>query len=432
MIGPEDLTIPSGSCVTVEAGSVINVRSRNKMIVQDAGSLYFNGEAEKPITIIGATGDSTKQQWNQLFVSSRAKSTLSHVIVQYDTDQNGIEFLTPASPYIAAASSTEKFTADLEETSYLKRASFLPPSTRLDYIKSWFQQASPYRFSFINDLMPFELYFGNDVFTFADWEVASMRVNEKRLQAGLMNYWDFVNGNFAADLLEAAHLLAGNQSSLDLRIQRLIDFLVLGQNWRQKHGCFKWYDLLNPFKDDEEEFFQTLEQMTTTFWLAHNSSIIYWDKKARDLGIWQKETRFEQQFINSVIIRVHFAADLPFTIPGFGNNIPPIGFLGISINHGPLRYPKMYPAPKPERDVNYGSLSLASYLKFVFEFLLKGQTNPIYTWWLPTQADKKLYRLLNEKGISLDSPPEDWDREFIQPSQKTLEEIQKYYLASSG
>ncbi len=101
----------------------------------------------------------------------------------------------------------------------------------------------------------------------------------------------------------------------------------------------------------------------------------------------------------------------------------------MSIYRGPLRYPSEYPAPEPDRDVDYGSLSVASYLKFLFASLIKGQTNPIYTWWLPTQADQQLYRLLDEKGLSLDSPPEDWDREFIQPSQKTLEEIQNYYLS---
>lgn len=122
------------------------------------------------------------------------------------------------------------------------------------------------------------------------------------------------------------------------------------------------------------------------------------------------------------------AADLPFTIPGYGNNIPPIGFLGISINWGPLRYPQQYPAPEPERDVNKGKLTMAEYIKFIFESLIKGQANPIYTWWLPTQVDKQLYHLLEERGLALDSPPEDWDREFIQPSQKTLKEIQQFYL----
>lgn len=429
LLGPEDLMIPAGCCVTVEAGAVINVRGPNKITVKDEGALYLTGEENNPITIIGATGDASQHQWDQLVLSPLAETGTLHTIIQYDNDDNGMDFLTPVAPLIAAASSVEEFRETKAEAAYINRANMIPPASRLAYLKTWFQQVSPYRFSFLGDLLPFELYFGIDVTTFADWEMDSTRVNEKRMEAGQINYWDFVNGNFATDLMEAAHLFANKQSSPELRIQRLIDFLSLGQGWRQKHGYFKWYDLLNPFNNEEEEFYQTFEQMASTFWLAHNTSIIYWDKIARDLGLWQKENEFEQQFINSVIIRVHFAADLPITIPGYGNNIPPIGFLGITINVGPFRYPKQYPAPEPEQDVNCGSLSTASYLKFLFETLIKGQTNPVYTWWLPTQADKQLYRMMNEKGVSFDSPPEDWDREFIQPSQKTLEEIQQFYLS---
>ncbi|KQL46848.1 hypothetical protein AN963_18305 [Brevibacillus choshinensis] len=428
LIGPRDLIIPAGSSVTVEAGATLNVRGPNKIVVQDSGALYLCGESTNHITIIGAIGDPTKHQWNQLFKSPQAETLTQHLVIQYDNDENGIDFLSFPTPFVATASTFEEFTATIEEASHYRRAAIIPPAARLEYIKTWFKQASPYHFSFLEELIPFELYFGNDVTSFADWEMDSLRVSSERFDAGHINYWDFVNGNFTSDLVEAAQLFTNKQSSSEPRIQRMIDFLNIGQNWRQTHGYFKWYDLLNPFNKEGEEFERTFEQMAPTFWLAHNTSIIYWDKKARELGLWEKENVLEQQFINSVIIRVHFAADLPFTIPGYGNNIPPVGFVGISINHGPLSYPKQYPIPAPEHDVNFGTLSIASYLKFFFDTLFNRRTNSIYTWWIPTQADQQLYQLLKEKGISVDSPPEDWDREFIQPSQKTLEEIQHFYL----
>ncbi|QRG70851.1 hypothetical protein JNE38_30210 [Brevibacillus choshinensis] len=431
LLGPKDLIIPAGCSITAEAGATINVRGSNKILVQDAGALYLMGESDNHITIIGAIGDPSRHTWNQLVISPQAMTENRHVVIQYDNDENGVDFLTFPAPFAATASTFEEFTATIEEASHYKRAGMIPPAARLDYIKSWFKQASPYHFSFLEELIPFELYFGNDVTSFADWEMDSLRVSSERYLAGHINYWDFVNGNFTSDLVEAAQLFANKQSSSEPRIQRMIDFLTIGQNWRQTHGYFKWYDLINPFNKNGEEFEKTFEQMAPIFWLAHNTSIIYWDKKARELGLWEKENALEQQFINSVIIRVHFAADLPFTIPGYGNNIPPVGFVSLSINHGPLCYPKQYPIPEPEHEVNYGTLSIASYLKFFFDTLFSRKTNSIYTWWIPTQADQQLYQLLGEKGISVDSPPEDWDREFIQPSQKTLEEIQQFYLTIS-
>jgi len=430
LLGPQDVVIPADCCLTVEAGATVNLRGQNRMVVEDDGALYLCGEATRPITLIGATGDPARHQWNQLYAASQAKTVFLHLIVQYDNDENGAEF--PTSPPAAAAASLQEFTAGIDEAALCKRAGLIPPAARLAYIKAWFQQASPYHFSFLQDLLPFELYFGNDVTTFADWEMGSNRVSARRFEAGHTNYWDFVNGNFTSDLVEAAQLFAGKQSSPELRIQRMIDFLAIGQSWRQTHGYFKWYDLLNPFNEEGEELEKTFEQMAPVFWLAHNTSIVYWDKLAREIGLWEKEDKLEKQFINSVIIRVHFAADLPFVIPGYGNNIPPVGFVGISINHGPLRYPRQYPIPEPEHDVNYGRMSMASYLQFFFDTLLGSRTNPIYTWWIPSQADQQLFAVLKEKGISIDSPPEDWDREFIQPSQKTLEEIQQYYLAHAG
>ncbi|MED2255077.1 hypothetical protein ABEO98_25050 [Brevibacillus parabrevis] len=428
MIGPTDVTIPAGVCVSFEAGASINVRCQHKIIVEDYGSIAFNGQKDTPVIIIGAIDNGTAHHWGQLVLSSQAKSSFTHILVQYDNDEDGVDFLASSSPFVARSTSIEQFQADIAKTSYLERAIVVPPSSRLAFIKTWFQQSSPYRFHLLGDLLPFELYFGIDVTTFAHWETETKRVNEHRSQAGDVNYWDFVNGNFTADLLEATHLFSNNQQSSEPRIQRLIDFLLLAQSWRQKHGYFKWYDLIDPFSEHDQEFFKTFEEMSSSFWLAHNTSIIYWDTIARDLGIWQKEDFFEQQFINSVIVRLHFAADLPFSLTGYGNNIPPVGFLGISIHYGPFRYPEQYPAPGPEFDVNYGQLSTAEYLKFMLESLLKGQTNPVYTWWIPTQADRDLFHILNEKGISLESPPEDWDREFIQPAQKTLDEIRAHYL----
>lgn len=429
LLGPDDVVILPGQSLTVEAGATINVRGSSRIVVQDSGALYLCGEATNPITIIGAIGDPAKHTWNQLSASPQAVTVLSHLIVQYDNDENGAEFLTTPTPFLALASSLREFTATTEEATLCKRASIVPPAARLAYIKSWFKQASPYHFSFFGELLPIELYFGNDVTTFADWEIESLRVSHERFEQGHTNYWDFVNGNFTTDLVEAAHLFANKESSPEPRIQRMIDFLTICQNWRQTHGCFKWYDLINPFHKAGDEFEKTFEELAPVFWRAHNTSIVYWDKLARELGIWKRENLLEQQFINSVIIRVHFAGDLPFAIPGYGNNIPPIGFVGISINHGPLSYPKVYPIPAPEHDVNYGTLSVANYLKFFFDTLLNKKTNSIYTWWIPSQADQELYALLQEKGISVDSPPEDWDREFIQPSQKTLEEIHHYYLS---
>ncbi|QHZ58326.1 hypothetical protein M655_023265 [Brevibacillus sp. NSP2.1] len=428
LIGPEDTTILAGVRVSFEAGTSINVRCQHKLIVEDSGSIAFNGEADNPVVIIGAIDNGSSHRWSQLVLSPSAQTSFTHILVQYDNDEDGVDFLASSSPFADGATSLEQFQADIAKTSYLERAVVVPPSSRLAFIKTWFQQSSPYRFSLFGDLLPFELYFGIDVATFAHWEAETKRIDEQRSQAGDVNYWDFVNGNFTADLLEATHLFANNQQSPELRIQRLIDFLLLAQSWRKKHGYFKWYDLIDPFNEHDDEFFKTFEEMSSAFWLAHNTSIIYWDTIARDLGIWQKESFFERQFINSVIVRLHFAADLPFSLTGYGNNIPPVGFLGISIHYGPLRYPEQYPAPGPEFDVNYGPLSIAEYLKFILESLVKGQTNPVYTWWIPTQADKDLFQILDEKGISLESPPEDWDREFVQPAQKTLEEIRAHYL----
>ncbi|EJL26875.1 hypothetical protein [Brevibacillus sp. BC25] len=427
MIGPEDVILAAGTSISFEAGTSINVRCQNKIVVQNGASISFRGESDKPIVVIGAIDDATAHRWNQLVLSPLAEATFQHIIVQYDNDEDGVDFLTSAAPFVAIASSVEEFESTVAKTNYVERAAVVSPSSRLDFIKSWFQQSSPYRFHIFGDLLP-ELYFGIDVTTFARWETDTKRINEERVEAGEINYWDFVNGNFTADLIEATYLFANNESSPELRIQRLIDFLIIAQKWRRKHGCFSLFDMLDPFHDYDEEFYKTFEQMSSSFWLAHNTSIIHWDTLSRELGIWQKESFFERQFINSVMIRLHFAADLPFSLPGYGNNIPPVGFLGISIHFGPFRYPEDYPAPEPEFDVNYGELSTATYVKFMFESFLNGKTNPVYTWWIPTQADKELFRTLQEKGISLDSPPEDWDREFVQPARKTLEEIRAFYL----
>ncbi|MED1945236.1 MULTISPECIES: hypothetical protein [Brevibacillus] len=427
MIGPEDVIIAAGTSISFEAGTSINVRCQNKIVVQNGASISFRGEPDKPVVVIGAIDDTTAHRWNQLVLSPLAEATFQHIIVQYDNDEDGVDFLTSAAPFVAIASSVEEFESTIAKANYVERAAVVSPSSRLDFIKTWFQQSSPYCFHIFGDLLP-ELYFGIDVTTFARWETDTKRINEERVEAGEINYWDFVNGNFTADLIEATLLFANNESSPELRIQRLIDFLIIAQKWRRKHGCFSLFDMLDPFHDHDEEFYKTFEQMSSAFWLAHNTSIIHWDTLSRELGIWQKESFFERQFINSVMIRLHFAADLPFSLPGYGNNIPPVGFLGISIHFGPFRYPEDYPAPGPEFDVNYGELSTATYVKFMFESLLNGKTNPVYTWWIPTQADKELFRTLQEKGISLDSPPEDWDREFVQPARKTLEEIRAYYL----
>lgn len=427
MIGPEDVIVAAGTSICFEEGASINVRCQNKLIVQAGASIAFHGEQDKPVVIIGAISDATEHRWSQLVLSPAAKASFRHMIVQYDNDADGVDFLKSSAPFIAIASSVEEFEAVVAKTNYVERAAVVPPSTRLSFIKNWFQESSPYRFSLLGDLLP-ELYFGIDVATFAHWETDTMRINEERVRSGEINYWDFVNGNFTADLIEATHLFSNKESSSELRIQRLIDFLLLAQKWRQKHGYFSLFDIVNPFHEHDEEFYKTFEEMSSSFWLAHNTSIVHWDTLSREIGIWQQESFFEQQFINSVIIRLHFAADLPFTLPGYGNNIPPVGFLGISIHYGPFRYPEDYPAPEPAFDVNNGELSTATYVKFMIESLIDGKTNPVYTWWIPTQADKELFRIMQDKGISLDSPPEDWDREFVQPSRKTLEEIRAYYL----
>lgn len=420
MVGPDTLIVASGAVLNVEAGAIINFRHGQLIEVQQEGALHLNGEKDNPVFIIGVSGGSPQSHWHELVVHDQAMIVQQFVTVQYDS-YSVLSNLRPLSAALDAIA---------EPTN-------IPPSERPNLIKQWYLEASPYVFHVIGGLgidlgEPFktvQLYLGIDVEIFTKWEVESGRISDARFQKGEINYWEYVNANFTADLVEAARLSKDNQTSEQYRIQRLIDFLNKGKEWRQRNGYFKASQFLNPFEEKKvADFYQLFLDMSYLFWLSHNTSVVYWDKRARELGTYAKENKIEAAFIDGVIIRVDFTAELPVVIPGYENNVPPIGLIGIFLHNGPFKYPMEYPAPMPCVEVNYGNQTTAALLKHYFERLLHGGMSAVYTWWLPTLADADLQKQLLEKGVRMDSPLEDWERELIQPAKKTVEEIQQKYL----
>ncbi|WP_429843311.1 hypothetical protein [Brevibacillus sp. FIR094] len=103
MIGPEDVIIAAGTSISFEAGTSINVRCQNKIFVQNGASVSFRGESDKPVVVIGAIDDTTAHRWNQLVLSPLAEATFQHIIVQYDNDEDGVDFLISAAPFVAIA-----------------------------------------------------------------------------------------------------------------------------------------------------------------------------------------------------------------------------------------------------------------------------------------------------------------------------------------
>ncbi|RNB92450.1 hypothetical protein EDM56_01750 [Brevibacillus fluminis] len=420
MLGPEPLVLAPGAVLEVEQGVVLNFRHGQSLHVHQGGTLNLNGRREAPILIMGVKGGSAQHAWQELVIDERACVNHQFVVVHYDSYS--------ALPDYAPLSSA---LADIEEPTTI------PPSARPALIKQWYLEASPYIVAVVdgftgNPLHPLEmteLYLGIDVEIFTQWEVESGRLSDARFSQGQVNYWEYVNGNFTADLMEAARLSAANQSSEEYRIQRLVDYLNKGKAWREQNGYFRLQEFINPFDEKSfSSFYAIFLEMSYQFWLSHNTSVVYWDKKARELGIYSQEDKVERAFIDGVIIRVDFTAELPIVIPGYENNVPPVGLIGLFLKHGPFRYPAHYPAPAPHDDLDYGNKTTAAMFSYYIELLVDGKTSAVYTWWLPTPADSDLKEQLQAHGIRLDSSLEEWEREIVQPAALSVEEIQRKYL----
>ncbi|MGZ6525360.1 MAG: hypothetical protein ACXVDB_09695, partial [Tumebacillaceae bacterium] len=167
-------------------------------------------------------------------------------------------------------------------------------------------------------------------------------------------------------------------------------------------------------------------------WLSHNTSIIYWDKRARERDVWQAEALTEAHFVNGVIIRLDFSADMPFSVPPFGTNTPPIGLIGFLLHRGPFKYPVQYPAPippKPPSDLlDYEDETTLQLVMAYLKYMLQNGTSSVFTWWLPTPSDREINSLLQQKGLTLASTPEDWKREILDPAWKSVEQLEAKYL----
>lgn len=420
MLGPDDLILSPGAVLEVEAGAVLNFRHGQFLEVHRGGTLNLNGEKEKPVLIMGVSGGSVQAIWQELIIHDQARLNQRFVTVLYDS----YSALPDLEPLSNAMATIEEPTA-------------IPPSARPSLAKQWYMEASPYMITVLDgfDSDPFhplktiELYLGIDVEIFTQWEVESGRISDARFQQAQVNYWEYVNANFTADLLEAARLCAAEQTSDEYRIQRLIDYLRKGKEWRQQNGYFRLKDFINPFDEKSfSDFYEQFMEMSYQFWLSHNTSVVYWDKRARELGIYAREDRIERAFIDGVIIRVDFTAELPVVIPGYENNVPPVGLIGLFLKSGPFRYPMEYPAPVPQDDHDYGNKTTAALFQYYIELLIDGKTSAVYTWWLPTPADSDLKKQLQAQGVRPNSSLEEWEREIVQPAQKSVEEIQQKYL----
>ena len=317
-----------------------------------------------------------------------------------------------------------------------RAAQQISTADRIGRIAAWYRKVSPYRiiwFDLFQSKRSWSLrsyYLGMDVEIFSQWEAQSRRVCDDRRRSGELNYWDYVNGNFVADLLEAAELYEAGQSSDIPRIQHMIDYLRTGTEWNDGNGRFSFFKKWS--RSWLEQFHSHFSQMSRLFWKAHNTSIVYWDREARRNGIYGREDGIEQIFIDGVIIRVDFTSALPFHFPIFGRMIVPVGIIGEFLNKGPFRYPAAYPCPMPTETFDYGAHMDASLLKQYIHFFRNGRFNSVFTWWFPTPSDDRLEQLLYDKQIHIDAPHEDWARELVLPAQKTIEQIHKKYLEEAG
>jgi hypothetical protein len=423
-IGGGDLVIAPGGVLDVEAGTVLNVRSQDVLRIQSGGTLNLLGDAAQPVVILGATAQGEDGFWQGLEAEDGASIKRQFVTIFYDLIE------TPAPPKPGTVVN-------------------ILPTERPALIRQWYQLASPYLSTVIDGvestgkwydpwaIKKRDLYFGMDVEMFAQWEVDSGRLCDQRFQRGEVNYWEYVNAGFLHDMLTARECLDNDEPAPHFRIQRMIDYLRHGKSWRDKHGVLKSTQILPRLDDlveEDTELHQHMKEMSTLFWWSHNTSIVYWDHLARQLGLHAQEEHPEHQFVNGVIIRLDFSSDLPYQFLSFGNQMPPVGMIGIFLNHGPFKYPDCYPAPPappaPEGALDYHDETTIGLIKTYFEFLLHDGTNPVFTWWLPTPADREARQILETTGLTLDASMQDWKREVLDPAIQTLHEIQEKYLKS--
>ncbi|MBL0387800.1 hypothetical protein JJB07_14255 [Tumebacillus sp. ITR2] len=421
-IGGGDLVIAPGAVLDVEAGTILNVRSANVIRVHSGGTLNLLGSAELPVVILGATEAGPGGLWKELELAGDAVVKRQFVTIYYDHQE----------------------TSDAPPPGQVIN---ILPSERPALIRQWYQLASPYLSSIIDGvestgkwydpwaIKKRDLYFGMDVEMFAQWEYESGRLCDTRFQQGVTNYWEYVNAGFLHDILLARQCVDNGESAPHFRIQRLMDYLCHGKSWREKHGVLKSTHILPKLDDaleEESELHTHVKEMSTLFWWSHNTSIVYWDQLARELGLHNQEEHDENLFVNGVIIRLHFSSDLPYQFLSFGNQMPPVGMIGIFLNHGPFKYPDVYPCPPapaaPEGSLDYHDETTIGLIKTYFEFLLQDGTNPVFTWWLPTPADREARRILETTGLSMGASMQDWKRELVDPAIQTLHEIQVKYL----
>lgn len=435
-LGKAGLTLLPGAKLTLEAGTILNVRSGGQIHVLQGAMLQAAGEARLPIFVLGVPSDRPPRSWLVVAESAQHPTVhLLHILEQQD--------LLPEQSPLHQASKEVIIREGLYESATPTQ---VPPSQRPARIRDWYLAASPYRFTLIGGLEvtgdwhdPLRLkrrdvYFGMDVELFTEWEVESGRVTDERFESGEHNYWEFVNSGFLSDMEEASRVSAGLQATSHFRVRRFADYLACAKRWLNAHGVWKvgqlWHLFFN--RSEESEWLAHLTELSELFWLSHNTSIVYWDDLARRNGLHAGEDVFEALFINGVIIRVDYTADLNFPVPVFGRNLPPVGLIGMLLHHGPFQYPSVYPAPKPQGDAEQVEVDTAAHLvRAYIQYILADRTNPVFTWWIPTGADAELRRRMREKGLTHDSPLEDWRRELVQPAWKTLLEIRQKYLGDA-
>ncbi|HEU4965206.1 MAG TPA: hypothetical protein VFV52_15365 [Bacilli bacterium] len=436
-LGKSGVTLLSGATLRVEAGTVLNVRSGGQVHVQEGARLAVQGEARHPVFVLGVAGDKPPRSW--LTGAGVGAGTAETLLLQGVLEQQD---LLPKESVLQQGAEEVIVREGLYEP---QDPTQIPPSERAAWIRDWYLAASPYRFTWFEGLEwtgnwsdPLkvkrqEVYFGLDVELFTDWEVESGRLTDERFAAGELNYWEFVNAGFLADLEEARQVAQGSKRASHVRVQHFADYLTLGRQWLHRHGVWKVSHLLSLFhKPEESEWLAHLRQLSDLFWLSHNTGVVYWDDLARQNGLHAGEDVFEALFINGVIIRVDYTASLQFALPVFGHKLPPIGLIGLMLHHGPFRYPDVYPAPKPEGDAQEVEVDTAAQLVQAYlRFTLEARTNPVFTWWIPTGADDELRRLMKEKGLTFESSLDDWKRELVQPAWKTLLEIRQKYLGQA-
>ncbi|TDQ42627.1 hypothetical protein [Aureibacillus halotolerans] len=403
MIGELGWTLAENVNVTVGSGTVFTMRTGGHINLRDKSSLWFKGTKEQPTIFIGLM-----HTWDTYInKASTAQVEGTHTMAQYDSKLS-------------------------HQAVDLAGVAELPPNQRLEKVRAWYQHRSPYQFHLLHwpkkmhwadRFHDAALYFGMDVEWFMKWETTSGRVVP--LRPG--NYWDFVNSHFAEDLQQANDLYEAKRTAMHPRIQHFINYIEESDAWHRKYGRLKLTDLFRPgfVKAWHTHFIK----LSTLFWLSHNTSIVYWDNEARELGIYEREDPIEQKFIDGVVIRVNFTSALPIELPGKGRAIPPIGLIGLFLFHGPLAYPAIYPAVFPEGPFQFHAKTNAALIHGYFEAMLHHEYSSVFTWWFPTPSDLELKQILEEKQLQLHSPLEDWVRELIQPEKWSLQEIQRKYLS---